>query len=332
MNSRIKPTILTSGDRALGLGDAFILAPTLIELSKKYKVRHIATNNSYNVLKLLINDDLQIFNMDQQGHLYQNDHLRAINLVYWESRNTLRNFGESAINTTRRLADLPPYSGILPDIPLDVEIENSVKELYSNFNGPIVVQQPLLSYWNKMITKEKQLEITDRMLKNGYTVIQIAGKGLPQDMIHKGALNFVGKTSLMQSMAMIKHADLFVGCDSFGQHCASFMKTPAVVCFCGTSPEDFGYNFNTNIFHPEIAFCQYKCARPMRWLYDYSFKNPDQWNSRSEAGWVCPNKICERVITVDEVITAIDKELEIGNNRDWTYCDYKHFDNYEGLE
>lgn len=327
MISKIKPTILTSGDRALGLGDAFILAPTLLELSKTYNVRHIATNNSYNVLKLLDNgQDLKIFNMDSQGHFYQNDHIRCINLIYWEVRNTLRKFGESAINTTRRLAGLLPYCDILPDIPLDSKIEDSVKELYSHFKGPIVVQQPLLSYWNKMITKEKQLEITDLMLKRGYTVIQIAGGGLPLDMIHPGVLNFVGKTSLMQSMAMIKYADLFVGCDSFGQHCAAFMKTPAVVCFCGTDPECFGYRFNSNIFHPEIAFCQFDCARPMRWIYDYSYKDPNSWNTRSDAGWICPNKLCERAITVDEVVTAIDKELEIGCNRDWTFHDYKHFD------
>ena len=328
MNPRVKPTVITSGDRALGLGDSFILAPALIELSQKYNVRHIATNNSYSVLKHINNGkDLMIFNMDQQGHLYQNDHIKALDLVYWEVRNSLRKLGCHALNVVRELAGLDPHKGLLPIIPIPEKIDESVKEIFSEFKRPIVVTQPLMSYWNKMITKEKQLGIVDAMVKKDYTVIQLTGPGLPQDMIHKEALNFIGKTSIEQSMAMIKHADLFVGCDSFGQHCASFMQTPAVVLWCGTNPEDFGYPFNINIFNPEIAFCQYKCGRPMRWLYDYNYKNQDQWNTRNEAGWICPNKICERAIQVEEVVIAIEKQLKIGQDRDWSFYDYKHFDN-----
>jgi len=60
---------------------------------------------------------------------------------------------------------------------------------------------------------------------------------------------------------------------------------------------------------------------PQRWIYDYEYKNPDQWNSRSEVGWICPNKLCERVISVDEVVAAIDYQLSIGKNRDWSFRD-----------
>ncbi len=61
-----------------------------------------------------------------------------------------------------------------------------------------------------------------------------------------------------------------------------------------------------------------------KWLYDYNYKNRDQWNSRNEAGWICPNKICERAITIDEVVTAVEKQLSIGKDRDWTFYDYKY--------
>ena len=227
MNPRVKPTVITSGDKALGLGDAFMLAPALIELSKKYNVRHIATNNSYNILKYINNGkDRMILNMDQQGHLYKNDHIKALDLVYWEVKNSLRSLGSHALNVVRDLAGLDPHVGELPEIPIPEKVENSVKDVYAEFKRPIVIVQPLMSYWNKMITREKQLSIVDAMVKKNYTVIQLTGPGLPQDMLHKEALDFVGKTSIEQSMAMIKHADLFVGCDSFGQHCASFMKTP----------------------------------------------------------------------------------------------------------
>jgi len=327
MNSRVKPRILTSGDKALGLGDAFILTPTLLDLSKNYDVVHIATHQSYNILKYLNNgNSLKILNMDQQGYFYNNDHQRAINLIYWEVRNTLRQFGNHSINVTRQIAGLPIIcDSTLPEFPIPEEVDIAVQELFSEFKHPIVVTQPLMSYWTKMVDPSKQVKIIDELLKKDYTVIQIGSSGLPSNILHEKSINLIGKTNIEQSMAMIKNADVFLGCDSFGQHCAAFMKTPAVVMFCGTSPEDFGYPFNSNIFHPEVAFCQYKCGRPVRWLYDYEFSNRDHWNSRSEVGWVCPNKICERAITVDEVVSAVDKEIKLGKNRDWTFYDYKHF-------
>ncbi len=267
VNPRVKPNVITSGDRALGLGDAFILAPALIELSKNYNVRHLCTNNSYNILKFIDNKkDIKIFNMDQQGHAFTNDHIKSFDLIYWEVENSLRNFGCHAINVVMKLAGLPKYNKVLPEIPIPKNVDDAVKKLFSEFKRPIIFNQPLMSYWNKMITKEKQFGIIDALIKKDYTVIQCTGPGLPPDMIHKSALNFVGKTNIVQSMAMIKNSDLFIGCDSFGQHCAAFMGTPSVVMFCGTTPEDFGYPFNSNIFHPEIAFCQYKCGRPMRLL------------------------------------------------------------------
>lgn len=179
-----------------------------------------------------------------------------------------------------------------------------------------------MSYWNKMIDVGKYHNIVNELNKIG-TVIQI-GSTVPPHMIHKDSLNFINQTSLEQSLGMIKYADLVVACDTFVSHASAHLKTPAVVLFCGTSPEDFGYPFNSNIWHPEIAYCQTKCGRPTRWLYDYTYKDKNNWNSRDEAGWVCPSKICEQSITVDEVIEAAKKELLLGKSRDWSFYDYKY--------
>lgn len=139
----IKQTVLTTGDKALGLGDAFILTPTLIGLAKKYNVRHIATNQSYNILKYIENDsDLKMFNMDKQGHFYDNDAKDIFNLVYWDYHNKLRGFGCHAINACRKIANLEPFNDILPEINIPKEIDQKTKEFIDSLEKPVVVTQP----------------------------------------------------------------------------------------------------------------------------------------------------------------------------------------------
>jgi len=143
----MKHTVLTIGDKALGLGDGFILYSTIYDLAKKYNVRHIGTPQCYNILKYLHNNgDVKIFNMDTQGHYYVNDHLRAYNLTYWDTFGGLCNFGEHALNLTRRCAELEPLiNKPLPDIPINEKVETAVKKFLSNFKGPIIVTQPLVN-------------------------------------------------------------------------------------------------------------------------------------------------------------------------------------------
>ena len=318
-----KDIILTSGDNALGIGDGFILAPTLLELAKTYQVRHMASNQSYEILKRLGSENLRIYNLNEQGHFYTNDHVNAYNLIYWQVKNSLRGYGCHAINLTRKIADLPPYKNVLPQIPIDPKIEEQVINYLSDFKRPIVVTQPLISFWNKMITSSQQFEICEKLIRKKYTVIQI-GNNVSGEYLHYQAVNLINKNSIDHSMALIKHADLFIGCDSFAQHCAASMGTPSVVIFCGTSPEEFGYDFFSNIWYPEQVPCQKKCARPMRFLFDYSYKDPNDWSTRDEIGWICPDKKCSKAIKIDDVMAAVDKELTIGRDRNWNFRDYKY--------
>jgi ADP-heptose:LPS heptosyltransferase len=319
--SKNKDVILTSGENAMGIGDGFILAPTLLGLAEKYQVRHMASNQSYQILKRIENKNLKIYNLNEQGHFYTNDHVTSYNLIYWQVKNSLRGYGCHAINLTRKIADLPPYTDVLPKISIDKTIQKQVMNYLYDFKRPLIVTQPLISFWNKMIEPWQQVAIVDRLIKKGYTVIQI-GNGVPAEYLHPEAIDLIGKNTMDHSMALIKYADVFVGMDSFGQHCAANMRTPSVVIFCGTSPEDFGYDFFSNIWYPEEVLCQKKCGRPQRFLFDYSYKNPDDWSSRDEIGFICPHKSCSKAIKIDDVINAVDKELEIGRDRDWSFRDY----------
>jgi len=323
----MKATVLTIGDKALGFGDGFILYPTLLGLSEKYNVRHIGTPQCCTILRQLDNGkDVKIFNMDTQGQFYTIDHLNVYNLTYWDVAAKLCGFGEHALNATRRIAELEPYAGRpLPDFHIDPKDDAEMKSFLSKLKGPIIVTQPLMSFWNKMIPDYKQQAVVDGLLKLGGTVIQIGGNNIPVNMVNKNAINLIDNTSVSKSMALIKNADLFVGGDSFCQHAAAFLKTPSVVYWCGTSPQDFGYNTSSNIAHPEIAYCQInKAGRPTRWLYDYDYKDKQFWGSRNENGWSCPIKLCEKAIKVKEILDAAEHELTRGKNRSWEFYDYKY--------
>lgn len=325
-----KPTILCTSETAMGMGDGVMLLPTIRELAKKYTVKVICSWPSYSIVnKIGDGHNIIVHNMNDQGHFYDNDHIKAYNLIYWNVNNTLRGLGHHALNMIRKCAELPIINNeMLDDIPIINYEEEQMRKFLNSLKRPIIVTQPFVSYWNKMIDSQKHLRIVNELRKIG-SVVQIGG-GVPDHFIHKHCTNLVGQTNIDQSLAILKHCDIFVGYDSFLQHAAAALKTPSVVMFCGTSPEDFGYPFHRNIWHPEIAFCQKKCARPMRWLYDYSYENPDDWNSRHESGWVCPYKLCDLAITEDEVINAVIEELKIGRDRDWTFRDYTEED-YEDL-
>lgn len=322
-SNSIRPRVLAVLDRAMGLGDGVMVLSTILDLSKKYDVRVLCTEQSYNIVKHIKSDKIEVFGMNDQGLFYNNDHIRAYNLIYWEVYNSLRSFPNHALNMIRKCGGLEPITKkdkyILPEIPIDPNIEKRVLSFYSSLVRPIIITHPFMSYWNKMIENWKHLEIVKNCSKFG-TVIQIGGN-VPPNMISPNGINMVGNTSLEQSFALIKYADLVVGYDSFIQHAAAHLKTPSVVMFCGTNPTDFGYPFNINICHPEIALCQSKCGRPMRWLYDYDYKDPKHWNTRSEAGWICPIKLCEKSITVEEVIEGVRTQLKIGKDRDWYFHD-----------
>lgn len=323
----IRKTVICTASTAMGIGDGVMMIPAVVNLSKKYNVRVISTAQSYNILKHFDNgNNIRVFNMETQGSFYTNDHIRSYNLIYWDIYNSLRQFPHHAINMIMKYADLPIYTienkqELIP-IPIDPKIDHSVKLFMESLKKPVILTQPLVSYYNKMLDPNKYHKLLDKLTKIG-TVIQIGGP-VSSNLIHQRSLNFVDKTSLEQSLAMIKYADVVFSGDSFLQHAAAALKTPCVVYFCGTHPFEFGYPFHANICHDKDVPCQKKCARPLRWLFDYDYKNKDQWNTRNEIGWVCPVKFCEKIITVDEIIEAILTQITIGRARDWSFHDLEY--------
>ncbi len=91
-------------------------------------------------------------------------------------------------------------------------------------------------------------------------------------------------------MSAIKYADVHMGIDSFTNHASAAVFCPSVILFGSTSPTGSGYDQNINIY--KDLPCQ-PCYR--------EYKSKDQ----------CPHgKKCMNMITVDEVLKAVLKQLE----------------------
>lgn len=330
-----KPRILCSIDRAMGYGDAIMVHSTLKELAETYEVKVMCPDKSYGAVQLYgPKYNIEVFNVSQQGYFYNNDHVRALNLIYWDVFDSLRKLPYHAINCVRKIADLPlfdkTYNQELPEIPVDPTALNKLSRMIGPLKKPIIVVHPLISYYNKMMDRIKYRTILTELGKIG-TIIQI-GTTVPPEYKDPTAIDLIDKTTMEESIALIKLADVIFCGDTFLQHVAATLKTPSVVFYCGTTPMDFGYPFFSNLFYPDIATCQVKCGRPMRWLYDYDYTDKSRWETRGDAGWCCPIKVCDTAITVDKVIDAVNFELTVGRNRDWTFYQPELSDYIPGTE
>lgn len=318
-----KLRILCTIDRAMGFGDAVMAHSTLKELSERFSIHLMCPDAAYNLLKTYSIYGINVFNVSQQGHFYHNDFYRSYNLIYWDVFNSLRQFPHHAINMMRELGNLELFTKYkkeeLPELPIDTDVLSRMKLVIDSLKKPIILVHPLISYWNKMLSFNKYKFIVSNLSKLG-TVLQI-GTSVSNDLISDKGINLIGKTSLQESLALIKLADVIFCGDTFIQHASATLKTPSVVYFCGTAPMEFGYPFFTNIFNPDIVPCQVRCARPMRWLYDYNYSDKDKWNTRGESGWTCPVKYCEEIIDPDDVVSKVENELKIGRDRDWSFYD-----------
>jgi ADP-heptose:LPS heptosyltransferase len=93
-----------------------------------------------------------------------------------------------------------------------------------------------LDYWRKTV---------DHLLGLG-SVIQL---GDSREPVIEGVVRFAGKLSMRDSMAVLAHADLHIGPDSFLMHAANGVRVPAIIIYGGSRPPQcLGYANNVNLF------------------------------------------------------------------------------------
>jgi ADP-heptose:LPS heptosyltransferase len=155
------------------------------------------------------------------------------------------------------------------------------------------ISKPIISINSKSNEDVKNWPVKNwqKLVENlchNFTIIQLGDKNEPQ---LNNVFNFAGRTTVRESMALLKVADLHIGPDSFLIHAASGVNTPSVVIFGGSrTPINLGYQNNTNIFTSiDCAPC---------WIH----------KSDNE---ICQNNLkCMKKISVEAVIKAVLQSLK----------------------
>ncbi len=103
--------------------------------------------------------------------------------------------------------------------------------------------------------------------------------------------NFIGKTNLLESLALLTIADISIGIDTGMQHVAAALGTKTISIFGPTSPR-ISIPFSDNAV---VIESQNKCR--------FCFEND------LLKYYTCDNRVCLKSITVERVVAVIKSEL-----------------------
>jgi heptosyltransferase-1 len=106
--------------------------------------------------------------------------------------------------------------------------------------------------------------------------------GCPDEEPITGAVDFLGKTTILQALALLSGAVFFLGIDSVFQHVAYVLNIPALVLFGSSTPAVWGYPDHVNLY--KNLPCQPCVDKPHH---------------------TCREHRCMLEITTDEVIEAV---------------------------
>lgn len=88
----------------------------------------------------------------------------------------------------------------------------------------------------------KWICVANELSLNGYGVVMIGGKNeeaeiaLAKEKIDYKVINLAGKTSIIESIGIVKQSLLVLGADTGMMHCAAALNIPTITLFGGTDP------------------------------------------------------------------------------------------------
>jgi ADP-heptose:LPS heptosyltransferase len=118
-----------------------------------------------------------------------------------------------------------------------------------------------------------------------------------------------GRTSLSQSLWLLKHSALHLGCDSFSNHAAGAFGHPAVIVFGSTSPTGSGYQSAVNLW------AGLNCSPCYREDPRFSHQSRGPCINPPGQDYKRPRHACMAAIGVEIVWEAIDALLAVGTAR-----------------
>lgn len=220
---------------------------------------------------------------------------KVLTFPYWEITGRMRGLPLGLLDTLRGMAGLGPAT-VFPDMILPKDDVTFAAELREKLGRKYVVVHRGMGRAIKLLSMDMMGQVVN-WLKEEYDVIQI---GYPHDERIPGTLDLTKGTSFTRSAAVMAQAEFIVGHDSMPNHLSGIIEVPGVFVFGPTSPHDFGYAHNENVFNRLCS--QEKCApcgRPALWFYDYVAKDGGGYKD-----WDCPNRVCLNDVTLRDIQEA----------------------------
>lgn len=223
-----------------------------------------------------------------------------LSFLYHETRIRNRKDHDVIRNLSLLSGDLPvtslePKLRLFP--PVKSELNEDIKKNLPD-TGSYVVLVPGSAWKTKMWQWEGYHETAKYMLKKGFDVVLLGAKSdevvnakVSQEL---NVINIAGKTTIADTMYIIKNSKLVVCNDSMALHLASALNIPNVAIFCATSPK-FGFSpwqNNAIIVEKKNLSCK-PCQR--------------------HGGNKCPagTEACMKELSHHKVISAAEKLLDI---------------------
>lgn len=132
----------------------------------------------------------------------------------------------------------------------------------------ILVVIPTAGYWTKMWKNSDWALVIDSLLKKKNTKIILLGAprekefGMIRDLVTgdiKRVFNWIGELPILESAALVKHADLLISPDNGIMHLAAAVGTKTVSLFGPTDPQRWGPHTNKPDHH-RIIYKQWSCS------------------------------------------------------------------------
>lgn len=224
------------------------------------------------------------------GEQYKNfDIYKRDNTVHMVERNIalLKSFCNIPDKIARPILKVPVVKNLLIS-----------KKENENIIGVCIGGGTATNYRNKLVYPRAWLTerikiITENLIKKNNKVILFGGKDELKDLVifsnllnNNNILNFVGKTTIIESAVLAEQCDLVIGVDTGMQHIADAVGTKTLSIFGPTNPKTHGaYSENAEFIEME---------QPCKYCF-----GTDKYLS-------CNDRKCLKNLNVDDVMSALE--------------------------
>lgn len=232
-----------------GRGDAILLTPTLKELKRRepdckiaifgFKIYRALFENNPSVDRYI---DLNIWTTSLDFFRIAFKFDKSLYLDYGAYKPSLFYKGLHATEIIANMIDLHLSDAQAEICMTTIEDENA-RIFLSRYKNPVLIQITSNCSSNQNWAIDRWEQLIEEL--PACTFLQV---GTANEPVVKGAVSLLGKTTIRESLALLKHVGSFVSVESFFNHASNAFLTKGIVLFGPSHPEMWGYAHNINLY------------------------------------------------------------------------------------